>query len=91
MAITVVRALLVKVGASLTFDTSIVKVCCVIKMPSVALIVIRWEPTLSFKGVPLRLAVPSPLSDKLSQSAPIVRDRVGTSFGLLSVAVMVAL
>ena len=51
------------VGASFVSVTTIVNVSVsVAPAPSVAVTVTVWDPTSSFRGVPDRVAVPSPLS-----------------------------
>ena len=65
---TVVTAVLVKVGASFTLATAIVKLCSLYPPDeSVERITTELSPTFACKGVPVMVAVLSLLSVKLNQ------------------------
>ena len=65
---TVVTAVLVKVGASFTLTTAIVKLCSLYPPDaSVARNVTELFPTFACNGVPVIVAVLSPLSEKDNQ------------------------
>ena len=76
-----VTGVLVKLGASLTSETVIVKDWTSDNDPSDTLSVTAWTPTSSLLGVPANVAVPSPLSVSESQSglAVAVIERVSPS------------
>ena len=62
-SVAAVMCVLSIVGASFVSVTTIVNVSVsVAPAPSVAVTVTVWDPTSSFRGVPDRVAVPSPLS-----------------------------
>ena len=61
----------VMTGASLALATVIVKFWFELSVPSLTVSTTLWPPTSALVGVPVRLAVPSPLSTKVSQPGSV--------------------
>ena len=73
--------MLVKAGGSLTFATAIENDCSSNRFPSETRTTTAFAPTSEFVGVPVRRAVPSPLSIRVSQAGSVGAEYVN---GLLS-------